>query len=99
MAQAIRAEVQDFEYLLGPKVSVVVEGGGQVSLAALKADVRLLAVGDGLWSVQVGRGAEEICDAGRAVAVTVETLARLAAIGPEARAGDLVVESPHPASP
>ncbi|QQR38020.1 precorrin-3B synthase [Devosia rhizoryzae] len=99
LAQAIRAGVEDFEHRLGPKVSVVVDGGGQISLAALKADVRLLAVEGGRWSVQIGRGAEETCDAGHAVAVAVETLARLAAMGPGARAGDLPPQDPHPASP
>ncbi|WP_341989911.1 precorrin-3B synthase [Azorhizobium sp. AG788] len=41
LAAEIRAAISGFAVRLGPKVSVVIDDGGAISLAALKADIRL----------------------------------------------------------
>lgn len=91
LARRIRAEVAraGIAGRLGPKVSVVIDGGGSIRLDGLKADVRLEAepVGaDVLWTLN-GAGAPlpEAAAAERAVAL----LAQIAVIGPSARATDL----------
>ncbi|MHA6298218.1 precorrin-3B synthase [Devosia sp. CAU 1758] len=89
VARRIRAGVAGFEGRLGPKVSVVIDGGGQVSLAANKADIRLLALGEARWAVTLGGGHEQYMNEDGAVAAALALLGALAAIGPEARATDL----------
>lgn len=84
----VRAAARPFEARLGPKVSVVIDGGGQVPLAALKADVRI-AVVDGGWAVTLGWAKPQLVDADGAVALTAAVLGALAAIGVDARAADL----------
>nr|WP_280136862.1 precorrin-3B synthase [Devosia chinhatensis] len=74
---------------LGPKVSVVVDGGGQIALTAIKADVRLLALDATHWAVHLGGGKPQVMDAEAAVSATLALLAALAALGPAARANDL----------
>lgn len=88
-AAAIRAGAAKLPGALGPKVSVVVDGGGQVSLAALKADVRLLAEDGGRWAVTLGGGRTQSMDEDGAVAAALAMLGALAAMGPESRATDL----------
>ncbi|MCC5781238.1 precorrin-3B synthase [Nitratireductor sp. B36] len=39
---------------LAPKVSVTVDGGGTLHLDAIGADIKLVALGDGLWQIGVG---------------------------------------------
>ncbi|MBZ9753876.1 precorrin-3B synthase [Mesorhizobium sp. ESP6-5] len=99
LAERIRAAVEDAGLAprLGPKVSVVVDGGGQLTLDAVTADVRLKAVRSGVgvqWQVSVaGDGqsarllvaAEE--DTARDVAVAV--LRMVTEKGRESRARDL----------
>ncbi len=77
---------------LGPKVSVVIDAGGQISLDQLKADIRLLAQSDNSWAVTLGGGKPQRTDAEGAVATALAVLGALAAIGPEARATDLFPE-------
>ncbi len=89
LAQGIRAGAVAFAGRLGPKVSVVVDGGGQISLAPLKADIRLVALGQGRWAVSLGGGHEQIMNEDSAVAAALALLGALAALGPEARATDL----------
>ncbi len=78
---------------LGPKVAVVIDGGGHLPLASLLADVRLDAA-DGLWQVALaGRRADAVPlgrgTASEAVAVALDALRRIAVLGPAARARDL----------
>ncbi len=82
---------------LAPKLSVVVDGGGQLGLSGLLADVRLVAVrtDDGVdWKMLLG-GTEE---SGRvfnvlretlAIEATLDLLQTLAMRGPKARGRDL----------
>ena len=91
LASAIRTLSGPFSARLGPKVSVVVDGNGQIGLAALKADLRLVAVGADSWLLSAGPtllGATvEPLDCARIV------LAALATLGPEARAGDIDLQA------
>lgn len=89
LAARIRAGALSIEGQLGPKVSVVVDGGGQISLAALKADIRLRAVDASRWAVVLGGGKPQIMDADGAIVTTLAVLSALAALGPDARATDL----------
>ena len=86
---AIRKAAQTLEHRLGPKVSVVVDGGGQISLAALKADIRLLALSPDRWSVTLGSSKPQIMDSHAAISATLALLGALAAHGSTARAFDL----------
>ncbi|MBJ3785083.1 precorrin-3B synthase [Devosia sp. MSA67] len=95
IASAIAAGARAFEDKLGPKVSVVVDGCGQISLAALKADIRLAATRMRHWAVQFGGGKPQLMDADAAVAATLAVLGALAAIGPECRATDLFPQNSH----
>lgn len=54
LAASIKALAAPFAHRLGPKVAVIVDGNGQIGLAALKADLRLVAVGPETWLVSVG---------------------------------------------
>lgn len=80
---------------LGPKVSVVIDGGGQVPMHELLADVRLTAAEDGAaWRVAAGGTAETarpvaVGDAAAATRLAFELLAAVAARGRSARARDL----------
>lgn len=89
LRDAIRQGAQTLEDRLGPKVSVVIDGGGQISLAGLKADIRLVARGGGYWSISLGGGKPQVMAETGAVAATLAVLGALAAMGPEARAVDL----------
>jgi precorrin-3B synthase len=95
LARAIRAECGPLLDRLGPKVSVVVDGGGQVRLSQLKADIRLDAVDGDQWAVTLGGGKPQFMDAQNAIAGTLAVLGALAAIGRAARASDLF---PHNAT-
>jgi precorrin-3B synthase len=98
LAERIRMAVEDagLTQRLGPKVSVVVDGGGQLTMDGVTADVRLKAVraGDGVvWAVSVGgdgRSTKPVAtadaDAARDIAVAA---LRMVAEGREARARDL----------
>ena len=88
-AQALVEGTRTIAAQLGPKVSVVVDGGGQISLAALKADIRLVAEDRDCWSVSMGGGSPQTMTASGAVAASLALLSALAALGPAARATDL----------
>ncbi|MGX5802477.1 precorrin-3B synthase [Bradyrhizobium sp. Arg314] len=99
LAEWIRAAIEEagLPARLGPKVSVVVDGGGQLTMDALTADVRLEAVRAGasvLWSVSVSgdaRGSRPLAtvDADAARDITVAALRMVAEKGREAHARDL----------
>src|SRR5690606_7836235 len=52
--ERLRREAAPLAARLGPKVSVVLDGGGQLPLAALKADIRLCAEDATHWAVTLG---------------------------------------------
>ncbi|AZO02226.1 precorrin-3B synthase [Mesorhizobium sp. M2A.F.Ca.ET.043.02.1.1] len=99
LAERLRAAIEEagLTARLGPKVSVVVDGGGQLTMDAVGADVRLEAVraDAGIhWSVSVagdGRTAKLLstvdADAARDIAVTA--LLMVAEKGREAHTRDL----------
>ncbi|WP_137933262.1 precorrin-3B synthase [Mesorhizobium comanense] len=99
LAERIRAAIEEVGLAarLGPKVSVIVEGGGQLTLDAVTADVRLKAVraSNGIaWSVSVagdGRTARPLATVGdhAATDIAVAALRMVAEKGRDAHARDL----------
>ncbi|GLI22979.1 precorrin-3B synthase [Xanthobacter flavus] len=89
LAAEIIAGAQPLAGKLGPKVSVVVEGGGAVSLAGQKADVRLVATGPGQWALTVGNAPARVLPEADAAAEALAALVSIAALGRAARAADL----------
>jgi precorrin-3B synthase len=80
---------------LGPKVSVLVDGGGSLHLDALAADIRLVATSKSLFKLSIAGDASTASFIGyvsmNRVAASVEDLLQLiASWGPTARARDLV---------
>ncbi|MBN7760825.1 precorrin-3B synthase [Nitratireductor aquibiodomus] len=53
-ALARRIDEYAAAHCLAPKVSVTVDGGGTLHLDAIGADIKLVALGDGLWQLGVG---------------------------------------------
>jgi precorrin-3B synthase len=83
---------------LGPKVSVLVDGGGQWTLDAIAADVRCLAMrseaGGCVWQLSIGGNANDarcigVFETPEAATVVLSVLDAIAALGPAARASDL----------
>jgi len=109
LAEAIRAGIArlGLSARLGPKVSVVVDGGGRSMLDAVKADVRLTAVRDRearvLWRLALAgkaTSAQFIADFAEAdaCATALHHLGAIAALGTTARAKDLPgrkTDTPH----
>jgi precorrin-3B synthase len=99
LAEAIRASIEGagLSSRLGPKVSVVVDGGGRIDMDGLLADVRLAAVrqDDGtLWHLAFGGTAATarpvgLFGAAEACAAAVVVLEAIANLGPEGRGRDL----------
>ncbi|MFG1268977.1 precorrin-3B synthase [Xanthobacter versatilis] len=92
LAQRIREGAAGLAGKLGPKVSVVVDGGGAIGLAGHKADVRLVAMRSSAgvrWSMTIGSGAPELLAEQDAAALALDALSRIAALGRRARATDL----------
>ncbi len=89
LAVAIRQLSAPHSDRLGPKVTVIVDGGGQIRLDALKADVRLTAVTAQLWRLSLDEGPAELVGSDEAPIHAAALLGRLAALGPGARASDL----------
>ncbi len=99
LAERIRTAIEEagLTERLGPKVSVIVDGGGQLSLDAVTADVRLKAVRTGedvRWDVSVAGDARSArplstvnADAARDIAVAA--LRMVAEKGREAHTRDL----------
>jgi len=80
--------------LLGPKVSVLIDGGGALHLDAIAADVRLVASGSEGFRVGIAGDASAATDLGfvpvtRAAETVEEILLQIARLGPTARARDL----------
>jgi precorrin-3B synthase len=81
---------------LGPKVSVVIDGGSKLHLDAIAADIRLRACsGPDAWHVGLGGDAASATPIGSvtpadAVESVVRLLETMAQHGPQARAQDLV---------
>jgi len=82
--------------LMGPKVSVVIDGGSVLHLDAVRADIRLRArAGIAGWHVRLGGDAVAAASIGsvapaNAVEVAVRLLETIAQHGPQARAHDLI---------
>ncbi|MGV8854264.1 MAG: precorrin-3B synthase [Devosia sp.] len=75
---------------LGPKVTVVVDGLGQITRNALKADIRLTAITPDRWALAIVDATQAEVDTANAPAAVMAILQRLAALGPTARSTDLV---------
>jgi precorrin-3B synthase len=80
---------------LGPKVSVLVDGGGNLHLDALSADVRIEATSNFLFKLSLAGDARTASFVGyvsmnRVVASVEDLLQLIASWGPTARARDLV---------
>jgi precorrin-3B synthase len=98
LANELRERIGAARLILAPKVSVIVDGGGHPSLDALVADVRLRAVhtveginllvslaGDATSATPLGMVAPR-----DAPEVVLTLLSAIAALGPDARARDLL---------
>jgi len=96
LAAAIRTAIEQAGLAprLGPKVSVVVDGRGQIRLGALMGDVRLVAEDAQRWRLSVaGDEASALSvgkfDAHAACVATHDILHAIAALGRQGRARDL----------
>ena len=89
LAAAIRAGAMAMYGKLGPKVSTVVDSAGQISLASLKTDIRIMALDATRWAVHFGGGKPQIMNAEGAISGALAMLGALAAFGLDARATDL----------
>jgi precorrin-3B synthase len=98
LAAALRRAIAAAMLVLAPKVSVVVDGGGRFGLDALFADIRLRALatpegskfqlalaGDAASATPLG-----VLSVEEAVDTVLALLTSIAAVGPEARAADLL---------
>jgi len=99
LARAIQAHTADFAANLGPKVSVVIDGGGPSMLDGVQADVRLTALDTSLWQVALAGDVDtatplSVHDGDAAVASTVTLLRRIADCGRRARGRDLLQAQP-----
>ena len=81
---------------LGPKVTVLIDGGGQLNLDAVSADIRLAATSDSLLQLSIAGNARTAAhlgyvptDPGRATASVEGLLRHIANRGPATRASDL----------
>ncbi len=90
LVRAIRTAIADagLSRRLGPKVSVVVDGGGQIALDSVAADVRVEAVSAGEWRVSVADKTLGIMS-DEAPGAAVEALGAIAVAGMAARGRDL----------
>lgn len=91
LAATIHAGSEPLWPRLAPKLSVVVDAGGQISLAGLKADIRLTAVDAHHWAVAIGQQLPRVLAPDAAIALTLNTLTELATLGSQARATDLPI--------
>ncbi len=79
---------------LGPKVCVLIDGGGQLHLDAVSADIRLVATSNSLFHLSLAGNARNAAHLGyipigQATATVEELLRRIGNLGPTARAKDL----------
>ena len=99
LASAIRAAIEQagLGLRLGPKVSVVIDGRGQIGLGVIMGDVRLVAEDARRWRLSVA-GDEKaarfvgVFGADSACVATLDILHAIAALGREGRARDLSPE-------
>jgi precorrin-3B synthase len=96
LAGALRQRLvaTSFASMLGPKISVVIDGGSALHLDSVRADIRLRAASAG-WHVGLGGDATHATPIGAVTPVdAVDAVARLLAIiaqhGAQARAHDLI---------
>ena len=89
LAAAIRDISQPFARYLGPKVTVIVDGAGQIGLAGLKADVRIVAMASDRWALSVADGGAVELHASEVLNRVSAVLQQLADLGSAARATDL----------
>lgn len=105
LAKSIAAGVDEagLSTRLGPKLSVVIDGGGAISLAAISADIRITAgqrrTGS-LWRLALGGDASSAEPLGAtttrgAVVFVIDLLSRIAEHGITGRGRDLI-EQPSP---
>jgi precorrin-3B synthase len=94
LAATIRALAAPLGERLGPKVTVVVDGMGQLSRAALKADIRLTASAAESWVLALADQKQASLSTDEAAAAVLAILQHLAELGPAARASDLVPTGP-----
>ena len=95
------ANAQDLHERLAAKMSVIVDGGGHVSMDGLLADIRLKAVRPGsavFWLLMLGGTQDKALRAGAlgekdAADVVIDLLACLAERGPDARGRDLDIQT------
>lgn len=73
---------------LSPKLSIMLDSGGQISTGPFKADIRLSARAEG-WELSVGGQLTGVLDEEAIPAAVADILGRLQAIGPRARGQDL----------
>jgi len=94
-ADVLRKAIAAASLTLAPKLAIVVDGGGVLSLADMVADIRLDALADGAgWRLSVGGDRRTVrpvavLPAECAIAGTMAVVAHLATIGPAARGRDL----------
>ncbi|WP_378950227.1 precorrin-3B synthase [Mesorhizobium sp. ANAO-SY3R2] len=104
LAETIRAGIAKAGLVerLGPKVSVVVDGRGQIGLGAVMGDVRLVAADAMRWRLSVG-GDEKAAtfvgefDADAAATATLDILKAVAELGRQSRARDVGLATVHSA--
>lgn len=92
LAAAIRDRATPLADRLGPKVTVIVDGHGQITLADLKADIRLRAHTANRWSVAIANAVSVPLPSAAAIDLVQQTLRHLAALGPTARSSDLDID-------
>jgi len=109
LANLIRTGIADakLEGLLGPKLSIVIDGGGNAALHEVAADVRLTAIGahGPQWQVAIAGDASTArtlgitADDAEACKASLALLSEIAAMGREARARDLPAADRHVSNP
>jgi precorrin-3B synthase len=101
VAEGLRRAISDAGLRLAPKLAIVVDGGGQLSLADMVADIRLDAVAQAegfAWRLSVGGDrttakAVALLSPEAVIDGTMAVVEALAAIGPAARGRDLDPEA------
>lgn len=94
VADGLRKAIAAASLTLAPKLAIVVDGGGALSLADMVADIRLDAVEGNVWQLSIGGDRQTarpvaLLPADRVIDGTMAALTALAAIGPAARGRDL----------
>lgn len=96
MEQLVRMQLAELlrSAALAPKLSIIVDGGGVFGLAAISADIRLVALAPGIWVVAIagdGRSARPIAQgtADQAVHAVGDVLRLLISMGRYKRCRDI----------